>query len=285
MKKILCPTDFSHTAMKAVDYAAEIAIRAGAHLSLLHVVHLPIVDTSETALVASELLGEQMRDAEGRLKELCMQTSEKYSSKSSAGFTCDYILREALLTDITEHLTKNEGYDLIVLGTTGVGNALEELLIGSNAEAILEQVNCPVLAVPAAAEAPVLNKVVYASDYAEGDKEALQYVFEIAKLFNATVDVVHVVKEATTESAQKAETFWSQMQQAFPGYPLQFKEVTNKSRQQGLIDYYEANHASLLAILRREKGFLRELFSQSLAERMTYKATVPLLVLQSKKNK
>jgi nucleotide-binding universal stress UspA family protein len=105
MKKILCPTDFSKTAMKATEYAAEIAKRAGAHLSLLHVVHLPIVDTSETALVASELLGEQMRDAEERLKTLCQELSARRSTDDGY-LSCDYILREALLTDMTLPSTK-----------------------------------------------------------------------------------------------------------------------------------------------------------------------------------
>jgi nucleotide-binding universal stress UspA family protein len=172
-----------------------------------------------------------------------------------------------------------------VLGTTGVGNALEELLIGSNAEAILEQVNCPVLAIPSTADEPVVNKVMYASDYSEYDQEALQKVFDLARLFNAPVEVVHVIKETTAETTHKAEQFWAMLQQSFQGLPLQLKEVVNKSRQQGLMEYYKNTNASVLAILRRDKGFLRELFSQSLADRMTYRAEVPLLVLQGKKHK
>jgi len=284
MKKILCPTDFSKTAAKALDYAVMIAKHAGGHLTLLHVVHLPIVDTSETALVASELLGEQMRDAEMRLKDICLQIEQEHGANGAGGFTCDYVLKEALLTDITDHLTKTSGYDLIVMGTTGGGNALEELLIGSNAEAVMEQVKCPVLSVPSASAPPHLSKIIYASDYAKEDVDTLREVLAFAGIFGAVVEVVHVSKDASTDNTAKAERFWQELQSAFPGAPLQFKEVINRHRDEGLKNYYKETGANMIAILRRDKGFLRELFSQSLAEKMTYQAEVPLLVLKGKKS-
>ncbi|MFD2247117.1 universal stress protein [Pontibacter ruber] len=285
MKKILCPTDFSKTASKAVEYAVLIAQRAGGHLTLMHVVHLPIVDTSETALVASELLGEQMRDAEERLKALVLEVEGRHGANRGGGFTCDYILKEALLTDITEHLTKTQGYDLIVMGTTGGGSALEELLIGSNAEAVIEQVQCPVLTVPANVDIPAVNRIIYATDYVEADKDALREVVEFARMFEAPVDVVHVSKEGTSEGTARAERFWNELQQAIPNYPIHFQEVINRHRSEGIKEYFTHTGASMVAILRKEKGFLRDLFSQSLAEKMTYQGEVPLLVLNGKKYK
>lgn len=283
MKKILCPTDFSETSTRAVEYAAHIADQTGAHLSLLHVIHLPIVDTSETALVASELLGEQMRDASERLKGLAHHISEKYGANRGGNFTCDYILKEALLTDITDHLTRNEDYDLVVMGTTGGGNALEELLIGSNTEAVVGNVKCPVLAIPARTGLARIEKIVYASDYVQEDIEGVGFVADLAGVFGATIDVVHVVKESTEESRERADRFWSRLEDAYPGLPMRFQEIVSKHRDDGLKDYFRQVNGSILAILRKEKGFLRELFSQSLADRMTYQAEVPLLVLQSRK--
>lgn len=284
MKKILCPTDFSETAAKALEYAALLAQRAQAQLTLVHVVHLPIVDTSETALVASELLGEQMRDAGERLKHLCQQVEIKYGANREGGFTCDYLLKEALLTDLAAHLTKEEGYDLVVMGTTGGGNRLEELLIGSNAETVIEEVKCPVLAIPIKASVSAIEKIVYASDYMPDDREALQQVAELARLCQATVDIVHVVKESTQESKAKADHFWQQIRQNLSEVPLRFQEVVSRHRDEGIKNYYREVNGSMIAILRKEKGFLQDLFSQSLAEKLTYQAEVPLLVLHGRKH-
>ena len=281
MKKILCPTDFSKTASKALDYAIYIAQKSGGHLTLLHVVHLPIVDTSETALVASELLGEQLRDAGERLKAMVMQVEEMHGANRSNTFTCDYILKEALLTDITEHLTRHEGYDLIVMGTTGGGNALEELLIGSNTEAVVEEVKCTLLAVPAKAVAPDFAKIVYATEYTPEDKIALQEVTQFASLFGACVDLVHVSRSADDDKT-KAEMFWSEVNTAFPETELCMNQIVNRHPDEGLKEYFEREHGSVLAVLRRKKGFFAEMFTQRLADRLTYRAEVPLLVLHEK---
>ncbi|MCX2740125.1 universal stress protein [Pontibacter anaerobius] len=283
MDKILCPTDFSGTSDKAVEYAVYIAQHAGAHLTLLHVVHLPIVDTSETALVATELLGEQMRDAADKLKAKVLQLEEKYGANRDGGFTCDYLLKEALLTDVAEQLSKQEGYDLIVMGTTGCDSTMEELLIGSNTEAVIEEVKCPVLSVPKNAPAPKIEHIVYASDYSGEDVPAMKEVVELGSCFGARIDVVHIVKEREEHDGEEAAAFRTELQGLFPSVPLTFQEITSKHRDEGLTQYYTQSGGDIMALVRREKGFLKSLFSQSLAERMTYQAKVPLLVLHGGK--
>lgn len=283
MERILCPTDFSSTSTKAVDYAVYIAQHAGAHLSLVHVLHLPIIDTSETALVASELLGEQLQDAAERLKALCSQLEERHGANRNGGFTCDYILKEALLTDLASELTAHGGYDLIVMGTTGLDNTMEELLIGSNTEAMIEEVKCPVLSIPASAPPPALEKIIYATDYSAEDLYALKQVVQLGSFFGSHIDVVHVVKPKAKNTTGESEHFWGELQQQFPGVPLSFHEITNKHRDDGLKNYLKKTGGEVLAIVRRRKGFLKELFSRSLTERMTYQAEVPLLVLHGEK--
>lgn len=283
MNKILCTTDFSGTSEKAVEYAVHIAQHAGGHLTLLHVVHLPIIDTSETALVATELLGEQVRNATDKLRATVLHLEEKYGANRDGGFTCDYLLKEALLTDVAKSLSKNEGYDLIVMGTTGCDSTMEELLIGSNTEAVIEEVRCPVLSVPKHAPAPKIERIVYASDYSEEDIPAIRAVVQLGSCFGAKIDLVHIIRKPEEQDGEDAAAFRLEVQGLFPDVPLSFQELTNRHRDEGLMDYYNQVGADVLAMVRREKGFLRSLFTQGLTERMTYQAKVPLLVLNSKK--
>ncbi|MDX5436528.1 MAG: universal stress protein [Pontibacter sp.] len=241
-----------------MEYAVYVAQHAGAHLTLLHVVHLPIVDTSETALVASELLGEQLRDAEQKLKSLISYLEEKHGANVEGGFTCDYLLKEALLTDITEHLTKQEGFDLIVMGTTGCDNTMEELLIGSNTEAVIEEVKCPVLSVPKIAPAPKIDKIVYASDYRPEDREALKQVVELGSFFGAKIDVVHVVKDHGNSDGEEAASLRDDLYGLFPNVPLTFQEVISKHRDEGLKEYFKQASGDVLAIVRKEKRLSAE---------------------------
>ena len=284
MKKILCPTDFSATSDKALAYAVFFAQHANAHLSLLHVLHLPIADTSDTAIVASETLGEQTREAGEKLKAKCLFLEQQFGANQAGHFTCDYILKEALLIDTAVHLTKTEGYDLIVMGTTSRSSTIEELLIGRNTEAVIEEVACPVLSVPSNASEPGIERIVYATDYSEEDSIALKKVVEVGSLFGADIHVVHVVKEQTSEGEVKSHQLWNDLGNVYPDVPLYFQEITNSHRYEGVKTYYEDIDGSLLAVLRKEKGFFQKLFSQDLTEQLTYKAEVPLLVLHSRKS-
>ncbi|AKQ46040.1 universal stress protein UspA [Rufibacter radiotolerans] len=275
MKKILCPVDFSKTSNKAAEYAAHIAQQTGASLTLLHVLHLPMMDTTESALMASQVLDEQRRMAGDKLQSLGMHLQNLFG-EGGATFVMDSKVQEAFLADAVERLVKEEGFDFVVLGTTGGGNTLEEIMIGSNTESVISQVKCPVLAVPARATFPQIHRIVYASDFMAEDARALAKVLELASFFQAEVEVVHVSKE---ENAQKAQAFMEDLRNELGGYPVRFQPIIHEEEDTGLKDYLSRSNSNMLAILKKRRNFFKDLFGMSLAEKMTYQTKLPLLVL------
>jgi nucleotide-binding universal stress UspA family protein len=276
MKKILCTTDFSKAATNAVDYAALIAEKVGASLTLLHVLHLPMLDTTETALVAGEVLEEQKEHAINKMRALIHYLSQKYADKH---LQVDYLVREDLLADCVQHLTKTAGYDLVVIGSTGGGNTLEEILIGSNTESVIESVKCPVLTVPIKTIPANFKHIVYASDYQPEDIAALREVLQFAQLFGAAVEVVHVSEKASSASDSKANQFRNKLRQALPEYELEFHEVIHKDEVVGMKDYLTRKNADLLAIMKKRKSFFSHIFSQSFSEQLTYQSKLPMLII------
>jgi len=273
MNKILCPTDFSRAATNAVEYAALIAEKTGASLTVLHVLHLPMLDTTETALTAGDLLAEHRSQATDKLHALVRHFSVKHQGKP---LQIDYLVRESLFTDTIQELTRHQGYDLIVMGTTGGGNTLEEILMGSNTESIIQNVKCPVLAVPLKSTPVNFQHIVFASDYQPEDTVALKVVLQFAQLFGALVEVVHV---STEENTDKAQAYQHNLRQALPDFQLQFQEVIHPDEVTGMKDYLTRRDADLLAILKKRKGFFQNLFSQSFSEQLTYQSKLPLLVI------
>jgi nucleotide-binding universal stress UspA family protein len=275
MKKILCPVDFSKTSNKAAEYGAHIASKTGASLTLLHVLHLPMMDTTESALMASQVLDEQRRVAGDKLQSLAMHL-QNLSGEGGGTFVMDSKVQEAFLADAVERLVKEEGYDFVVLGTTGGGNTLEEIMIGSNTESVISQVKCPVLAIPARAPFPEIHRFVYASDYMPEDGRALNLVLQLASFFQAEVEVVHVSKE---KDAAKAQAFMDDLRHTLGGHPVRFQAIIHPEEDTGLKEYLSKSNASLLAILKKRPNFFKDLFGLSLAEKMTYQTKLPLLVL------
>lgn len=275
MKKILCPTDFSKAATNAVEFGALIATKTGGTLTLVHVIHLPMLDTTDTALAAGELMGEHHRHATDKLHALSRHLTEKYKNQLQV----NYLVQEALLNDAIEDLTQKQGYDLVVVGSTGGGNTLEEILIGSNTEAIIENVKCPVLSVPLKALIKPFQHIVYASNYQEEDTLALKETLAFAQLFNATVEIVHVSHESSSDSQSKTNQFRQRLQHALPGSDLNFHEVVHKDEVVGMKGYLTQKDADLLVIMKKRKGFFSHLFSQSFSEQLTYQSKLPMLVI------
>ncbi|HSI90798.1 MAG TPA: universal stress protein, partial [Adhaeribacter sp.] len=280
MRKILCPTDFSKTATRAMEYAAFMASHTGGHLTLLHVTHLPLAETAESAMVATEVIGEMNRDATDKLAAACRHLSEQFGTAS--GWTCDYEVKTAFLADVVRNFVVHEGYDMVVVGSTGGGNSLEEILIGSNTLAIIETVYCPVLSIPMNAPLPRFQRIAYASDLQDADTIAIDQVLHLAELTGAEVEIVHIDKKEDTEAQEKAAAFGKKIEEVFAGRKVHFNEVLHPDEEVGLKDYLTKTNADLLVILKRHRNFFSNLFHSSLTEKLTYHSKFPMLVLDEK---
>ncbi|RNI23010.1 universal stress protein [Rufibacter latericius] len=281
MKKILCPVDFSKTSNKAVEYAAQIAQHTRSSLTLLHVLHLPMIDTTESALMASQVLDEQRRVSSDKLQSLSHHLQSMLAESGGGAVDVDTKVQEAFLADAVERLVHEEGYNFIVMGTTGGGNTLEEILIGSNTESVISQVKCPVLAIPGKAQFPDIHRIVYASDYQPEDLKALRNVVDLAMVFQAEVEVVHVTHKAGADGGRHAQEFIQMLRSEFQGLDIRFQEVEHPEKDKGLKDYLSRTNSNMLAILKKRRSFFKNLFGMSLAEKMTYQTKLPLLVLHA----
>lgn len=278
MRKILCPTDFSKTATRAMEYAAYLASISNGKLTLLHVTHLPLAETAETALVATEVIGEMKRDATDKLHSACEYLAQKFPGS----WECDFEVKTAFLADAIRNYVVQEGYDLVVVGSTGGGNTLEEILIGSNTLAIIENLYCPVLSIPTNARPPHINKITYASDLLEADTMGLEEVLKFAENTGAQVEVVHIDKKSDKTSQEKAAAFDQKIEGMFATQNIHFHEILHDDEELGLKDYLTKTNSDLLVILKRHRNFFSNLFHSSLTEKLTYHSKIPMLVIDEK---
>jgi nucleotide-binding universal stress UspA family protein len=279
MRKILCPTDFSKTATRAMEYAAFLASRSGGELLLLHITHLPLAETAETAMVATEVMGEMHRDATDKLFSASNYLKEKFGNE---GWECNFEVKPAFLADAVRHYIVHDGYDLVVMGSTGGSNTIEEILIGSNTLAVIENVSCPVLAIPTEAPLPSIQKIAYASDLLESDSVAIEQVLKFAAITGASVEVVHIDKKSDTELQDKANAFGRKLEEVFSSKNVHFTEVIHPDEEVGLKDYLTKTNTDLLVILKKHRSFFSNLFHKSLTEKLTYHSKFPMLVLDEK---
>lgn len=137
-RNILCPTDLSEPARLATDYALEFAKQFGARLHLLHVIEDPVL--------YSPAFGGYVPKPE-EFEEFAKTALDNWVLPQDAG-SVEIVRRythgrahQEILRD-----SKENEIDLVVMGTHGRG-FIPHLLMGSVAERVVRESNCPVLTV------------------------------------------------------------------------------------------------------------------------------------------
>jgi len=134
---ILCPTDFSAAANKAVAYAKRLAQEADAKLILMTAVEWPFGEAAMSGAVA-ELRNSIESDASEALTRLLPSSTDGRRTQTvvALGKAGDAIVKVA----------RGRSADLIVMGVSGRG-ALDVALLGSTAHHVIRSGTWPVLTV------------------------------------------------------------------------------------------------------------------------------------------
>jgi nucleotide-binding universal stress UspA family protein len=158
MKHILVATDFSDTAAAALAQGVALASATGAKLTLLHVIYAEKINETLLGLDAMEYLTrvmstpteqapysptlgiERLRDA---AKE---KLAEAVANVAGPRLAIETAIAEGRPSEEVLAFANTEGVDLIVLGTHGRG-AIGKALLGSVADHVIRQAECPVMVV------------------------------------------------------------------------------------------------------------------------------------------
>jgi len=205
---ILVPTDFSDTSLCALQYAKAIARRENSEILLVHVNQPtnPIPPPEAVWIDASELL---------KLQE--EQLDQSGEALRSEGFRAEAIWLAGEVQDEILSVVKHKKVDLIVQGTHG-GRGLERFLAGSDAEAVLRHVLCPVLtlgpAIPDLLHAVwPPREVICATDLDPRSADIAAFAYSLARHHEAQFVLFHV-----DSPGQRQDVDWAAFDQAFREY-------------------------------------------------------------------
>ncbi len=282
MQKILVPTDFSATAMKAVTYAAEIAEKTGAVIFLLHVIE-PIAEGLRQHHALYERLHEENTNA--GLSEL--DTMQKSIAEFYPTIKIKTELAKGTVINSIVAFADEEQMDLIVMGTTGA-TGLKEIFMGSVAAGTISRTKIPVLTVPAGYEMEQQDVILFATNKFEENKELLNPIVTLAKLFSA---IIHVAVFVDTDDAGAAEYVYNTRQlnhyinflkKTFPD--TKFKgELLEGSDFETTIDKYDnKNEVDIIAMITYPKSFWEKIMRKSMTKKMAFHSTIPLLAIPAK---
>lgn len=135
IEKILCPVDFSEFSALAMSTADNLASKFGARLLFIHVVQLPAVPYVDPAV---------LQQAFDQSRQVMEEKLEEYCKRGVARAEYEQRVVEGNPTSVILDLVREEGIDLVVMGSHG-RTGLTHLLLGSVAERVVRHAPCPVL--------------------------------------------------------------------------------------------------------------------------------------------
>ncbi len=273
---ILCPIDFSECALNALEYAAKIGEKYKAKLIIFHVLN----KQDYQQLAPLDLDGTFQKEfVEQKLKSL--QDAVLKESLPKGLQSCEVVLTEGAIVQTTIAYSQKINANLIVVGTEGM-NEFREQVFGSRSSKMVMQTDRDILVVPRKAFFKRPRKLVFASDYVEEDKAAIQKVVEFAKFFDSEIDIVHV--SSRTRVIDKA-LHKTMVEEIKPVVSYDLVNYVLKSFRDdlalGLENYLQLAKGDMLVTLSKKKDFFDQLFSKNLSRKMSYFITKPLWVIKS----
>ncbi len=142
IETILVPTDFSRHALHAARKAQRVLrpIEQGARLILLHAYHLPLEYTAYGAIPTGLNFHQ---DVAALAEEKLLKVADELARD---GLEVETVACQGYPPEAIVETARERDVDLIALGTHG-RTGLSHLLLGSNAERVVQQAPCPVLTV------------------------------------------------------------------------------------------------------------------------------------------
>jgi nucleotide-binding universal stress UspA family protein len=143
-KRILCPTDFSGPANKALQYACDLAAQYDAELHLLHVLPDPVAALTAYGPVVSAIPPDWEENMRAQVNQQLADALDKNWEK---GKTVRRSISEGVAFAEIIRYARDNAIDLIVMGTHG-RTGFNHFIMGSEAEKVVRNAPCPVLTIP-----------------------------------------------------------------------------------------------------------------------------------------
>lgn len=273
--KIICPTDFSECSLNAIEYAAKLGEKYRASLILFHV---PNKEDYQKLAAQDINNGQSYEFVEKKIENLVKAVSEESVPKGLK--SCSSVIREGKIVTSILEFASNENADLIVIGTEGI-NDFKKNYVGTRTAKIVERAEIDVLVIPKRVYFKPPRKLVYATDYLEEDKVAIQKIVQLASFFDSEIDMVHVSTKAKAIDKSLHQTMVTELK-PFINYD-KVKFVLKSYRDEaglGLENYLITAKGDMLVTLSKKKTWFEQIFDKNISRKMSYFINKPLYVVK-----
>lgn len=270
---ILYATDLSKNAGAVLKYAYYLSERLDTSLTILHIYQMPHIRfmVSRPKEQMKEMAIEEQRAV---VKHYCSEhLGDDFKDKR---IKIDVIIADDVLDGIVKRAKKLSPY-LVLIGRKDKQTE-RGLLAGDIGQGLFTEVDAPVVIVPHKLKDERSGNILYATDFEEGDIHALKRLVPMAQKVDAKIHIVHISTKDESQGNEKMKHFKARVLEEIDYKNIRFFVLACDNVKKRLKSYAEEINADLIALLtREEKGFFKQLFSKSLAEKLEVGIPLPLM--------
>ncbi len=269
MKKILVPVDFSSVSENATHFAIELAEKHDAQITLFNSVHFDyFTDYQFSSFSTAKSLMDDVHDA-------MVKKMDDYVKKFDTRRKLNVVVNSSHLVTAIKEMVKDQGFDLVVMGTSGC-SGLEEALIGSHTERVVRHTPCPVISVPKRTSVTSIKKIMVPIDLREIKASFFEQIAQLQEKFGATLDFLWV---KTPHNIENEEVVEKELSDLISSYGIKNFTLTiehNVFPSDGILWHADDTNANMIAMATHARRGLSHWFSGSLTEDTVNHIDVPV---------
>ncbi|TLP71132.1 universal stress protein [Maribacter sp. ACAM166] len=278
MKKILITTDFSENAWNAIFTALKVYANVECHFHILHAYEPN----------ALNLLGPKSQQRLGVIYDSLSTYSEQELQEILTYLEINHlnpdhkftsISKPETLVEAVKSIVAEKDIDILIMGTQGATGA-KEVFLGSNTVKILKIIkDIPIFAIPAGFNFQKLKTIIFSTDFTKPyKKNELEQTIELASIWKAQIEIVHVAIEFNLNDDQKSNK--TVLKQRLAGLDYHFKDIPFEISISHSLENYVANKdSSILGIIRHQHTFWEKVIGEAIVKKVAFHSHIPVLFL------
>lgn len=272
--KIVLLTDFSHLSKVAMEYAIRMGTAVNAEFIILNIARFDGVP--KVNLRTKQIEKALMLISEEEGAKLIDELKEKVKGDYKIEFKT---IKAHTVADMVKRYTTKHKVNVVAMGSRNA-SVLKKVRLGGTTVSVIDDSLVPVLAVPEFAKFKNFERIVYASDLKDTQKE-LNIVLEFARIYGSHVHMIHVVN-SMDKKVESAKLAAEEMIKKSNYEMIDFKVILDESVPNAIDAFIKETKADLLTTFTHKLSLEEKLFAKSVTRTLAYLGSTPLLAIKRK---
>lgn len=266
--KVLIPTDFSVQAEYAYLMVKKLEEKIPVEIHFMHVLSVPdTVSMDKNGNI--QTCGEISIDFVVSQKEIALRKLNDL--KTIYGDKINVHLELGKLTDKIVSFSKENGFDLIVMGTKGAWG-LKEKLSGSETQIISRQSHVPLLSLMCDRSDLVIENILLVHDFRTVRKENLSLLHKLVNAFNTKTHFLQIIFSESERAAIEVSMDKFALENSITNFDKHF--LIDKDIESGVVHFNQMHEMDVVCIGTHGKGGL---FHTSATEKLVNHLFKPII--------